>query len=450
MSQANDPSLDRRRPGARGASKKTRQKKSTKKNLQQWVKEGGCFLLAVLEQTKQGIVVTDLSGKMVFLNSAFAAMHDFLTADLLGQELSMLFHREKIPDSRAYMRNIVEQGGLDAENWHVRRDGVVFPIAMSFSILTEGGDQPVGIIGACRDITEFRNALTMLRESERRYRTLIAHSKDAIFQVELDGRISFASPACKTLFGYNPEEFITHDNLTKKIVHPDYRDRYESLWRQYRAYGFFPEQPTEWAWIHRNGRTVYTEIHIANLFDHEGRVAGFQTFVRNITERKQLEQEWRRLATTDGLTHVYNRRAGLSYLRKQLRLAASDQSTFTVCFVDLNHFKEINDRFGHQEGDEVLRIVSRLFRESLRETDIICRFGGDEFMVVLPCCPLENAGHFWNRIQERLARLNSGAAKEYRISLSRGFAEFDPQQPMSLDELIAAADRKMYENKNIC
>ncbi len=129
-------------------------------------------------------------------------------------------------------------------------------------------------------------------------------------------------------------------------------------------------------------------------------------------------------------------------------MAKRESAKLSICYLDLDGLKEINDTYGHQEGDEALILVSKFLLQSLREADIVCRLGGDEFLIMLPYCPLEKAINVWERISRAVVSFNAKNEKPYIISLSRGFAEFGPESPRTVDQLIATADREMYKHKH--
>ncbi len=179
-------------------------------------------------------------------------------------------------------------------------------------------------------------------------------------------------------------------------------------------------------------------------------------------EKQKLEQELRfnlekqvrdrtfeleKHATTDPMTGVYNRRIGLLFLEEEIHKAKRNMSVLTVCFVDIDNLKGVNDSFGHREGDELILQVVAAFRDSLRETDIVCRMGGDEFLIIMTNCNLNQSLEVWEGIQKRIAEKNRAILKSYNISVSRGFAEFNPLYPVTLDELITTADYQMYQHK---
>jgi diguanylate cyclase (GGDEF)-like protein len=119
-----------------------------------------------------------------------------------------------------------------------------------------------------------------------------------------------------------------------------------------------------------------------------------------------------------------------------------------LLYLDIDDFKYINDTFGHKEGDRVLKQVVQLFKFTLREIDIICRIGGDEFLLIFPDSSLSDAPLIRERLSKNLEKLNRKLFKSYKISFTVSYSCYDPANPQSVDRLIQLADQKMYENKN--
>jgi len=167
----------------------------------------------------------------------------------------------------------------------------------------------------------------------------------------------------------------------------------------------------------------------------------------DISKRKKVEEQLEKLVRIDSLTGCYNRRYGLELLDRQIKLSHRSKSPLLLAFLDIDGFKAINDTFGHEEGDEVLKEVVKLFKSTLREIDIICRMGGDEFLLIFPDSSLQDASLIKERINKNLTKLNHSLKKPYKIELSVGFSCYDPVNPQPMDELIRVADKKMYEEK---
>ncbi len=167
----------------------------------------------------------------------------------------------------------------------------------------------------------------------------------------------------------------------------------------------------------------------------------------DITGRKQLEEKLKKLANFDSLTGSCSRRYGLNLLNRQIKLARRRKTPVLLAYTDIDNFKYINDNFGHEEGDKVLKNVVKLLKSTLREIDIICRMGGDEFLLIFPDSSLKDASLIKERINKNLTRLNHYLKKPYKIDLSIGLSGYNPDIPLPIDELIRIADKKMYEDK---
>ncbi|OIO37463.1 MAG: hypothetical protein AUJ72_04505 [Candidatus Omnitrophica bacterium CG1_02_46_14] len=181
-----------------------------------------------------------------------------------------------------------------------------------------------------------------------------------------------------------------------------------------------------------------------------------------IEQRKKVEQKLETLAATDDLTGLFNRRATIKILRKYVALSQRFQKDLTLCFLDIDDLKGINDIHGHQEGDLAIKDFSDVLSKSVRVSDnlghfaasgfldeapITGRIGGDEFLVILMDCNKKNAEILIRRVTDNLGKLQEGNGKPYRLSFSHGLIEYTPQSAQSVDELIVMADKLMYQNK---
>jgi len=169
--------------------------------------------------------------------------------------------------------------------------------------------------------------------------------------------------------------------------------------------------------------------------------------VATAIQRKQMEEEMEKLAHFDSLTGAYNRGYGLGLLSRELKFARRRKTPFLLAYIDIDGFKNINDIFGHGEGDQVLKKVVKLLKSTLRDIDIICRMGGDEFLLIFPESTLNDAPLMRKRLDKNLKRLNQTLNKPYKIGFSVGVSSYNPNNPQSIDELISIADENMYKEK---
>lgn len=160
-----------------------------------------------------------------------------------------------------------------------------------------------------------------------------------------------------------------------------------------------------------------------------------------------LDREIRSLAITDELTGFFNRRGFLAAAAQQLKLAHRDRQSVLLLFCDVDHLKSINDSCGHREGDLALIRTADALEETFRDSDVLARLGGDEFAILAWEASIPDLRAMLARLDRNLAKVNADEPR-FHLSLSIGVARYDPQNPVSLSELMARADQDMYKHKN--
>jgi diguanylate cyclase (GGDEF)-like protein len=164
-------------------------------------------------------------------------------------------------------------------------------------------------------------------------------------------------------------------------------------------------------------------------------------------ERKKLEEQLKAAAITDDLTGLFNRRGFFTLAEQQCKLANRSKRRMLLLYMDLDNMKEINDKLGHVSGDQALWDTANVIRKTFRDSDIKGRVGGDEFAVLLtdpaPATEKSVVKHF----QDNLQTFNVRGNRNYQLSLSMGFSEFDPERPCTIENLVSSADSSMYKNK---
>jgi diguanylate cyclase (GGDEF)-like protein len=161
--------------------------------------------------------------------------------------------------------------------------------------------------------------------------------------------------------------------------------------------------------------------------------------------QKKHEEELRALSLVDDLTGINNRRGFLALAQQQIKLARRNKRELVLLFVDMDDFKQINDRHGHQQGDVALQRAARVLRATFRDSDIIARLGGDEFVVL--AADTGTSASIVDRLRHELAERNSRDGYPYTMSFSVGAARFDPEDPPTIEELLHTADSMLYEQK---
>jgi diguanylate cyclase (GGDEF)-like protein/PAS domain S-box-containing protein len=287
-----------------------------------------------------------------------------------------------------------------------------------------------------------------LAESEARFRGVVSQSLVGIYMIE-GGKFSYSNARFNEIFGYNAEEVrqlrivdiaaeidrsLVAENIRKRLSGEV--DRIDYVLRG----------------IRKNGSLIDVEIH--NTAMQVGSRLALIGVVMDITARRRAEREMRTLqhklreqSIHDALTGLYNRHYLEETLSREIVSANRRGETVSVIMGDLDHFKAINDRFGHLGGDEVLRVFGDMIKQYVRASDICCRYGGEEFLLVLPQTPKHLAVERAEWLCATLATLPIKYGPfEIAVTASFGVATF-PCDGRTGDELIAAADAAMYAAK---
>lgn len=191
----------------------------------------------------------------------------------------------------------------------------------------------------------------------------------------------------------------------------------------------------------------FLEVKAFPLFDTDHQIIKVVHLIRDITEHKRIEAQLHVMSITDELTGLYNRRGFFTLAEQQLRIAKRQKKGMFLLCADLDDLKAINDRYGHYEGDRVLRETTTILRETFRESDIIARIGGDEFVVLQIEDSATTSGLLVSRLTKSIEIHNTQKDYGYKLSLSVGIAYYEPESTSSIHELLLQADALMYEQK---
>ena len=305
-------------------------------------------------------------------------------------------------------------------------------------------DGSVVIEGALADITELHEAETRLMNSEKRSRLLAENAWEVIWTMDLDGKITYVSPAVERMRGITPEEAM-HQSLDE--IHPpesaaSVADYYRQVFAAIEAGTEPPMFRGENEYYRKDGSIMTGELQVIPHLDGSGKVIELIGVTRDISERKVFEAELRNLAVTDTLTGVWNRRHGTELLTADLSARRPGQA-LSLLMLDIDHFKTINDTFGHQAGDHVLIEIASRLRRSLRGNDMVARWGGEEFVVLLRDCALPDALRVAEDIRAAIAELPFGAMGSLTVSV--GVAEARASE--DLTTWLERADQALYRAK---
>jgi diguanylate cyclase (GGDEF)-like protein/PAS domain S-box-containing protein len=297
-----------------------------------------------------------------------------------------------------------------------------------------------------KEIMERNRAEQALRESEERYRSFLQKFRGIAFRRTIDFVPIFFHGAVEEITGYAAEEFVAENPSWDQIIHPeDFMKIHKSKESIRSIPGYSMER--EYRIVCKDGQLRWVHELIQNVRDDTGKSIYIHGSLFDISDRKHMEEEIMALSMTDQLTGLHNRRGFLTLAEHQLKISDRTKKGMQLFFADLDGMKWINDKMGHKEGDNALIEVAAVLKDAFRSSDIIARMGGDEFAVLAIDTSKLNPEILTNRLHSQLEALNSRENRKFRISVSVGCAYYDPEKPSAIDELMAHADKLMYEEK---
>jgi len=303
------------------------------------------------------------------------------------------------------------------------------------------------------EFSAHQKAVAELMKSEQRFRFMAENTADVIWILDVaSGCFSYVSPSVESLRGYTAEEVMRQP--AEAALTPESAQRSQSVladsiarWQA----GDRSNAPriTEIDQPHKDGHIVHTEVVTTLHADGNGNIVSVLGVTRNITERKRAEEAMRQLAFYDPLTQLPNRRLLQDRIPQQIARARREQRRFALLFIDLDNFKPINDRFGHEIGDWLLQAVAQRLRQHLRESDTVARIGGDEFVALLADLQqTKDAVSTGEKICEELQKpFVTPQGVSLNISSSIGVAIY-PDDGEDDQVLLRIADEAMYIAKH--
>jgi len=352
----------------------------------------------------------------------------------------------------------IEAARSGASGMPVQPIEVTIQLAVGMLLALGGGFLSQDLLGERRGRAEEKEAeLRLLAEAEERYRALVEQIPVVAYIDAVDRMSSalYVSPRVEALLGYPPEDWTSDPGLWEKLLHPEDRDRVLAEHLRTNATGEPFRQ--EYRMRARDGRIVWVRDEAVLLHDASGIPRHWQGVLADITEAKDAEERLAFLAYHDKLTGLPDRALFDQQLALALARARRRGLAVGVLFLDLDRFKAVNELFGHAGGDEVLRSVAARLRGAVRETDLVTRHGGDEFLVLVADLERPGGGHeaasmqvvlgsIAERIHAALAEPLWLGEEAIHVSASIGISVFPATAPDEAS-LLKQADAAMYGAK---
>ena len=296
------------------------------------------------------------------------------------------------------------------------------------------------------EVSSLRASVHALRKSEQKYRQIADHSGDCLWVMDLETlRFTYVSPSVTKIYGSTPEETMSQ-RLEEVLPPRSLKIALGMLERELPTLDAADPGRTRTVEIEeyrKDGSLVWIENTLSVLWDERQRPVAIIGVSRDVSERRRLVDELANLAVTDPLTGAFNRRYLLEELLRELKRCERFAVPFSLIMLDIDHFKVVNDRCGHEMGDRVLVGFVELIRARLRVTDLLARWGGEEFLILLVNTALPQALVLADALRERIQdRPFPGFGS---LTASLGVAQYRDGE--GVDALLTRVDNLMYQAK---
>jgi diguanylate cyclase (GGDEF)-like protein/PAS domain S-box-containing protein len=410
------------------------------------------FSELLIDSMPCAICILDVDGNLKRGNRNFLG---YSRADVIEKGVLSMVEPESLEAVKQALVTTLDKGHAETEAYLVSKDGIKIPTYLTQTRFVYEGEPC--ILGVGFDISKQKRA----EHYSRLQRAALESASEAIIITDAGGAIEWANPAFTTLTGYELEEVL---GVNPRILKSGMMDRafYQVLWSTIL-------DGQKWSgelWnINKDGNLYGEEMHIAPVRAMDGRISNFVAVKHDITERKQAEAQAERmkeglvslntqlreanenilrLSQTDALTGLANRRMIDERMVHELARAERLGCGFSVILGDLDHFKSVNDEFGHLVGDRVLAATAAVIAEQARSYDLPARFGGEEFMVLLPESTLTDSMTSAQRIRGAVSGIRVPGIQR-RITISLGISTWAPGDTAGM--LIGRADAALYQAK---
>ncbi|MCY1426504.1 diguanylate cyclase (GGDEF) domain protein [compost metagenome] len=406
------------------------------------------------------IISTDLRGAILQFNVGAERMFGYRALEMIGRH-PVVLHLESevevrcrelgrrlgkvIPDYQAYVEEVTAGDRFDEREWTFqRRDGSQLTGSLILTGVRDERDVLVGYLGVAIDVTERQRVQQALEARDQLLEKLSARVPGVLYQfrMEPDGTFSFpyTSAGIVEVFESVPEAVRDDASNLMGRIHPDDMDRVQSSIRR-SAELLAPWREDFRVLLPRQGLRWLRGESVPECGD-DGAIL-WHGYITDITGLKLVEQELRALSVTDALTGVYNRRYFQEHLDLEIARAQRHEGPLALVMLDVDHFKQINDRHGHEAGDRVLKALCARVGERLRRIDVLCRLGGEEFVVLCPDTNAEQAAALAQALCQALGR--EVVAGVGQVTASFGCASW--REGESADELLRRVDTAVYAAK---
>jgi len=396
----------------------------------------------LIDHLDDGVFVVE-NGKLVYASGALVRTLGYEKTEVLGVDFINFIAEDDRP--------------LVMKNYQDRLQGKNPPSEYEYHLLSKAGEKVivrmnVGVykdeqgnlssIGSVKDLRASKKTMNDLARSKNDIESILNNMPDIFYRTDMQGVVTLMSPSVKEALDYTPEEMIGKP-LADFYCTPSDRGKIIKALED----GNGKAAHVEACLKHKDGTGRWILTNAYMRLDENGNAVGVEGIARDITERKDMEDKLLRFSRYDDLTQVYNRRIFYTEAEKQMSIAHRYHRPAAVLMMDLDHFKNVNDQYGHHTGDEVLKNFSSICQQAKRHTDVIGRTGGEEFAVFMPETDLDDAIRLAERIGDHTRKAMVHVdANDVHYTVSIGVAVLKPGET-KIDEFLSRADKALYQAK---
>lgn len=405
-------------------------------------------LNAILNKAGVGVMLVDRQHRLVDVNYRWCSMFDYRRREVRGR---LSLSHVCLPDDlesvgQHFLSLFAGRVRTQSQEYRLRRkDGALFWGLVSLSIVDECNDERKWVVAMVTDIDAQKNSERALRESEERLRFITENTLDAVWQLDANGRVTWVNGADERMRGQGRDEVI--GARFRDLICPDGYATYDQVMRHGSGDGDGRVIRFEIEMCRQDGSAIWAEANFQAIRGPHGNIEGYIGVTRDASHHRALHDRLREETLRDPLTGLFNRRFLDESFDRELARARRDNLPLALLMIDIDHFKQLNDTYGHPAGDEIIRRVGRLIQSRARSGDLPCRYGGEEFLLVLPNMALATAVE---RAEEwRVAFANDWSVignHAVAVTVSIGVAVF-PCHGGTSKALVEAVDQALYAAK---
>ncbi len=410
---------------------------SARKRAEDALQESYQALHSILDATLDGFWRVDAHGNILDVNPTYCEQSGYRREELLRMNVLDLEAEECAAATAKQTLTLIETGHGQFESIHRRKNGSLWQVEVSSTYRAAAGGQFFVFL---RDISKRKQAEEKLQLAAN----VFSHSREGIMITAADGSIINVNAAFTYITGYSRDDAI---GQTPRILSSGRHtsEFYESMWHSLSQKGHWYGE----IWNRRKNGEIYAEMQtISSVRDSNGDVVQYVALFSDITEIKAHQSKLEHIAHYDALTSLPNRVLLADRLQHAIAQAQRRGQLLEVVYLDLDGFKAINDKYGHEAGDKLLIALSAIMKQALRECDTLARIGGDEFVAVLVDLPdVATSMPMLSRLLAAAAQVVHVGDLALQVSASMGVTFCPQHNEVDADQLMRQADQAMYQAK---